>query len=80
MAFKTLKTIDFQKKHFLFSQFCSFYCLLVTHSRQLEAKMTNFLSGEVVKGIDVTQSNVFKEFVMTLLASTRVFFLQKQIN
>ena len=40
--------------------------------------MTNFLSGEVVKGIGVTQSNVFKEFVMTLLASTRVFFYKSK--
>ena len=35
--------------------------------------MTILLSWEGVKEIDVTKSNVFKEFVMTLLASTRVF-------
>ena len=37
MAFMTLKTIVIQnkKKHFI-SQFCSFYCLFVTWSRQLK--------------------------------------------
>ena len=35
--------------------------------------MTIVLSNEGLKGIGVTKSNVFKEFVMNLLASTRVF-------
>ena len=39
--------------------------------------MTLFLSRKVSKGIGVTKSNVFKEFVMTLLASTLVFHKKK---
>ena len=40
--------------------------------------MTIFLSREAVKGIGVTKSIVFNEFVMTLVASTRVF--HKKVN
>ena len=40
--------------------------------------MTLFLSREGVK-IGVTKSKVFKEFVVTLLASTRVFHKKKLI-
>ena len=40
--------------------------------------MTLFLSKMVSKGIKVTKSNVLREFVMTLLASTRVF--HKKVN
>ena len=39
--------------------------------------MTLFLSNEGVKGVGVTKSNVFKEFVMNLMASTRVFHKKK---
>ena len=39
--------------------------------------MTLFSSGEGVKAIVVTKSNVSKEFVMILLASTRVFHKKK---
>ena len=35
--------------------------------------MTILLSREFVKEISVIKSNVFKEFIMTLLASTRIF-------
>ena len=42
--------------------------------------MTFFCQGMVSKGIGVTKSKVFKEFVMTLLASTRVFHKKKLIN
>ena len=41
--------------------------------------MTLFLSGEGVKGIGVTKSNVLKEFDMTLLASTGVFHKKSQL-
>ena len=34
---------------------------------------------KALKEIDVTKSNVLREFVMTLLASTRVFH-QKKVN
>ena len=35
--------------------------------------MTLWMSSEVVKKTGVTISNTFKEFIITLLASTRVF-------
>ena len=41
--------------------------------------MTLFLSREGVKGINVTKSNVLRELLMTLLASTRVF-PQRKVN
>ena len=40
--------------------------------------MTLFLSREGVKRDWCHKSNVFKEFVMTLLASTRVFHTKKK--
>ena len=42
--------------------------------------MKILLSTEVVKKIGVTKSNGFKEFVMTLLASTRVFHKKCKLN
>ena len=52
MAFMTLKTIVFQneKKNISTSQFCSFYCLFVTWSRQLKLKDDIiFVKGVFVK-------------------------------
>ena len=40
-------------------------------------EMTLFLLKQVLKAIGFTKSNVFKEFVMNLLASTRVFHKKK---
>ena len=42
--------------------------------------MTILFSKEGVKGTGVTKFDVFKEFVMTLLASTRVFHKKIQIE
>ena len=70
MAFMTLKTIVSQnKKHFAFFPFI--VCLLPSLVNY-KPNMTILLSWEGVKD-GVTKSNVFKEFVMTLLASARVF-------
>ena len=41
--------------------------------------MTVLLPREGVKGIDVTKFNVFKEFVTTLLASTRFFHRKRKL-
>ena len=41
--------------------------------------MNYFCQGKVSKGIVVTKSNVFKEFVMNLLASTRVFHKKSKL-
>ena len=40
--------------------------------------MTTLLSREGVEGIVVTKSNVFEEFVVTLLVSTLVFHKKKR--
>ena len=41
--------------------------------------MAFFFKRKVSKGIGVTKSNVLKEFVITLLASNRVFH-KKKVN
>ena len=77
----TLKTIVFQneKKNISTWQFCPFFVCFSPGLVNKRLKMTLFCQGKVSKGIGVTKSNVFKEFVMILLASTRVFH-KKKVN
>ena len=79
MAFMTLKTIVFQneKKTFQLRNFVPFIVCLLPGLVNYRLKMTLFLQGKVSKGIGATKSNVSREFVMTLLASTRVFLKKK---
>ena len=77
MAFMTLKITVFQniKKTLYFNLFI--VCLL--HSLvNYRHNMTILLSIEGVKEVGVTKTNVFKELVMTLLASTWVFHKKKE--
>ena len=71
----TSETTVFQNKKALFNfaiLFLFFVCLL-TSLFNCKPNMIILLSKEGVKEIGVTKSKVFEEFVMTLLASTRVF-------
>ena len=79
MAFITLKTIVFQneKKTFQLRNFVPFIVCLLPGLVNYWLKMPLFLSREGVIRIAVTKSNFFKEFVMILLASTRVFHKKK---
>ena len=80
MTFMTLKTIVFQKenKTIQLCNFVPFIVCLLPGLVNLRLKMTLFLSRKVSKGIGVTKSKIFIEFVMTLLASIRVF--HKKVN
>ena len=77
MAFMTLKTIVFQKKTLQICNFVPFNVCLLPSRVNYSPNMTIMLSREGIKRIAVTKSNVLKEFVMTLLASTRVFRQKK---
>ena len=78
MAFMTLKTIVFQNEK-NFNCAILFLLLSVCYLLSLIKGIDDiFFQGKVTKEIGVTKSNVFKEFVMTLLASTRVF--HKKVN
>ena len=80
MAFMNLKTIAFQnKKNFLTSQICSFYffCYLVS---LITSQICHFLcQDKALKRIGVTKSNVFTEFVMTLMASPPVIHRKTKV-
>ena len=62
-----------KKKNISTSQFVPFIVCLLPGLVNYRPIMTLFLSKNVSKGIGVTKSNVLRELVMTLLASTRVF-------
>ena len=75
----TLKTIVLEKNTFeLAILFLPFIVCFLPSLVNYRPDITKLLSREGVMGL-VTQSNVFKEFVMTLLASTRVFQKSKLI-
>ena len=80
MAFMALKTIVFQneKKTFQLRNFVPFIVCLLPGLVNYSLRWHYFCQGKVPKGIGVTKSNVFKEFVMILLASTRVFHKKSQ--
>ena len=70
----TLKTVVSKiKKNFFTCNFFPLIFRLLPSPVITGQKRQNFVSWEGVKTIGVTKSNVFAEFVMTLLASTRVF-------
>ena len=62
-----------KKKTFQLRNFVPFIVCLLPGLVNSRVKMTLFFQGKFSEGIGVTKPNVFKEFVMTLLASTRVF-------
>ena len=68
-----------KKKHFLASDFVPFIVCWLPSLVNYRPKMTTLLSWRDVKGIGVKESNVFKELVMTLLASTGVFHKKNDI-
>ena len=77
MAFMTLNTITivFQQKTFSTSQFCFLFVYLLPSVVSYRSNMTLIVPREGVKGNGVLKSNFFKEFVMTLLASTRYLII-----
>ena len=74
MAFMSLE-INFEKNKCY--KILPFIFLILLLPSFLIERPYNTFQGKVSKGIGVTISNVFKEFVMTLLASTQIFYKKK---
>ena len=78
MAFMSLKTIVFHKKNtFHIPNFVPFIVCSLTGLVNNGPNVAIFLSWEVFKGTDITKTNDFKEFCMTLLSLTAVFHKKK---
>ena len=75
MAFMTLKQLfsKIKKKHFNFAILVPFIVCLLPSLVNYSPNMTLFLPWKSVKRDFCRKSIVFKEFVMNLLAWTRVF-------
>ena len=79
MVFINLKTIVFKNKKntFQLRNFVPFIVCLLPSLFNYRPSLTISLSREADKRIGVKKSNVFIKFVITLLASTRVFLKKK---
>ena len=77
--FHDFKTIVFQNEKKTPRNFVPFIVCLLHSPFNYTPNMTLLLSRTVSKGIGVTKSNGFKEFVMILLALTWIFYKKSKL-